>query len=181
MSGLAISVLIVAVSALFVIAVVTLFALGLADAVQGWRKRQTPLNKVFKEARKTHSVAPDTLVSECVRLMTSAKVGSVVVLDGQKVVGIFTERDALNKVLAGGLDPAHTKVSEVMTRDPFCVPATMTVDNALKVISERRFRHLPITQGGRFVTVVSSGDLTHWLIESQRGVSPGTTDLVANA
>src|ERR1035437_3741694 len=83
-------------------------------------KRQTPLNEIFKKGEAIHSVGPDTLVTECVRLMTASKIGALIVMDGERLIGIFTERDALNKVLAGGLDPRNTKVSAVMTKDPYC-------------------------------------------------------------
>jgi len=78
-------------------------------------KRAAPLRRIFAEGRTIHAVAPDTPVIECVRRMTAAKVGALVVTEGERLVGIFTERDALNKVLAAALDPATTKVSEVMT------------------------------------------------------------------
>ena|SRR5664280_492355 len=132
-------------------------------------KRQTPLNKIFKEGDAIHSVGPDTPVSECVHLMTAGKIGALIIMDGGRLIGIFTERDALNKVLAGGLDPANTKVSEVMTRDPYCIRPTTTVDDAMKLITKRRFRHLPIVDNGKVLAVVSSGDLTHWLVQDQMG------------
>ena len=62
-------------------------------------KRQTPLNRIFGEGKAIHSVGPDTPVSECVHLMTASKIGALIVLDGERLIGIFTERDALNKVL----------------------------------------------------------------------------------
>lgn len=132
-------------------------------------KRQTPLNKIFKEGDAIHSVGPDAPVSECVHLMTAGKIGALIIMDGGRLIGIFTERDALNKVLAGGLDPANTKVSEVMTRDPYCIRPTTTVDDAMKLITKRRFRHLPIVDNGKVLAVVSSGDLTHWLVQDQMG------------
>ena len=78
-------------------------------------KRQTPLNKIFKEGKAIHSVGPGTSVTECVRLMTAGKIGALIVMDGGQLIGIFTERDVLNKVLAGGLDPGKPIGSQVMT------------------------------------------------------------------
>ncbi len=132
-------------------------------------KRQTPLNKIFEEGKAIHSVGPATLVTECARLMTVDKIGALIVMDGDRLIGIFTERDALNKVLAGGLDPRNTKVSEVMTKDPYSIPSTTTVGEAMKLITTRRFRHLPIVDNGKVLAVVSSGDLTHWLVHEQVG------------
>jgi len=132
-------------------------------------KRLTPVSNLFKAGDSIHSVAPDASVFECVRLMTAKRIGALVVLDREKLTGIFTERDALNKVLAANLDPASVKVSEVMTKDPFCVSPTTTVASAMDVITQRRFRHLPVVEGTRLLAVISSGDLTHWLISDQLG------------
>ena len=112
-------------------------------------KRQTPLNKIFEKGEAIYSVGPDTPVTECVRLMTAGKIGALIVMEGGRLIGIFTERDALNKVLAGGLDPGSTKVSEVMTRDPYFISPTTTVGDAMKLITKRRFRHLPIVDNGK--------------------------------
>jgi CBS domain-containing protein len=144
-------------------------------------KRQTPLNRIFEEGKAIHSVGPDTPVTECVRLMTAGKIGALIVMDGERLIGIFTERDALNKVLAGGLDPGNTKVSEVMTKDPYCIRPTTTVGDAMKLITKRRFRHLPIVNNGKVLAVVSSGDLTHWLVQDQTGEVQELVDLAARS
>ena len=144
-------------------------------------KRQTPLNEIFKKGEAIHSVGPDTLVTECVRLMTASKIGALIVMDGERLIGIFTERDALNKVLAGGLDPRNTKVSAVMTKNPYCIHPTTTVDDAMKLISKRRFRHLPIVDNGKVLAVVSSGDLTHWLVQDQMGEVQELVELAARS
>jgi CBS domain-containing protein len=132
-------------------------------------KRQTPLNKIFEGSRAIHSVGPDASITECVRLMTAGKIGALIVMDGDRLIGIFTERDALNKVLAGNLDPASTKVSAVMTKDPYCIGPTTTVGDAMQLITERRFRHLPVVENGKVLGMVSSGDLTRWLVQDQVG------------
>jgi CBS domain-containing protein len=144
-------------------------------------KRQTPLNKIFEQNKAIHAVGPNTPVTECVRLMTAGKIGALIVMDGERLVGIFTERDALNKVLAGGLDPSKTKVSAVMTKDPFSIPPTTTVGDAMKLITKRRFRHLPIVDNGKVLAVVSSGDLTHWLVHDQIGDVKELVDLAARS
>jgi CBS domain-containing protein len=132
-------------------------------------KRAAPVNSIFEAYETIHAVAPETLVTECVRTMTSAKIGAVVVMNGEKLVGIFTERDALNKVLAAELDPGKTKVSEVMTKDPYCIAPTTSVSEAMHLVTDRRVRHLPVVENGKVLAVVSSGDLTHWLVKDQTG------------
>ena len=144
-------------------------------------KRQTPLNKIFEKGEAIHSVGPDTFVTECVRLMSAGKFGALIVMSGEKLVGIFTERDALNKVLAGGRDPGTTKVSEVMTKDPFCISPTTTVGEAMEIITQRRFRHLPVVENGKVLAVISSGDLIHWLVADQMGEVRELVDLAARS
>lgn len=109
-------------------------------------KRGTPLGRIFEERESIHSVGPDTPVIACVRTMTAEKIDALIVMEGGRLIGIFTERDALNKVLAAGLDPVSTKVYEVMTKDPFCIPPTTTVGEAMELVTKRRFRHLPIAE-----------------------------------
>jgi CBS domain-containing protein len=144
-------------------------------------KRGTPLGRIFEEREAIHSAGPDTPVAECVRTMTAQKIGALIVMDGERLIGIFTERDALNKVLAAGLDPISTKVSEVMTKDPYSIPPTTTVGEAMELVTKRRFRHLPIVENGRVLAVVSSGDLTHWLVKDQRGEVQELVDLAARS
>jgi len=132
-------------------------------------KRLVPLRAVFPAGAAIHGVASDTTVADCVRQMTAKKIGALIVQDGGKVKGIFTERDALTRVLAAGLDPVRVRVAEVMTRDPTSVTPDMTVDAAMALITRRRFRHLPVMQDGRLLAVVSSGDLTRWLVKDAIG------------
>lgn len=144
-------------------------------------KRRTPLDQLFNERETIHFVGPNTSVTECVRTMTAKKIGALIVMDGERLVGIFTERDALNKVLAAGLEPGKTKVSEVMTRDPYSIPPTTTVGEAMELVTKRRFRHLPIVKNGKVLAVISSGDLTHWLVKDQVGEVQELVDLAVQS
>ena len=130
-------------------------------------KRTTTLKKIIEGHTGVKAVGPEALVTECVRTMSSAKIGALIVLDGENLVGIFTERDALNRVLAAGLDPRSTKISDVMTKDPVSVPPSTTVGEAMELVTKRRFRHLPVVENGKVLALVSSGDLTHWLVKDQ--------------
>jgi len=119
---------------------------------------------VDKSGPEVHSVDPYTSVVDCVRQMNEHKIGAMLVLDDGKLVGIFTERDCLTKVVGAWLDPQSTKVGQVMTRDPVCVPPTVTIEEAMHIISTQRFRHLPVVKDGKVLGIVSSGDLTHRLV-----------------
>jgi len=161
---------------LFVIVVfVSVYFMRLRD------KRAAPLRRLFEERDAIHSVGPDTPVAACVRTMTAEKIGALIVMNDERLIGIFTERDALNKVLAAGLDPVTTKVSEVMTKDPYCIPPTTTVGEAMQLVTQRRFRHLPIVENGKVLAVESSGDLTHWLVKDQMREVQELVDLAARS
>lgn len=94
-----------------------------------------------------HLVAtvPEASVCEAARVMTKANCGSILIIDGgDSLLGILTERDLMTRVIAKALDPAHTKVADVMTRHPICVAPDMPVSDAVLLMIERGFRHLPI-------------------------------------
>lgn len=167
--------------ALYILALIAVAVAFYMYSMRSRDKRAAPLTRIFVESDAIHSVGPDTLVTECVQTMTAAKIGALIVMDSERLVGIFTERDALNKVLAAGLDPRSTKVSQVMTKDPFCVPPTTTVGAAMQLVTQQRFRHLPIVQNGKVLAVLSSGDLTHWLVKDQMGEVKELVDLAARS
>jgi CBS domain-containing protein len=129
---------------------------------------QTPLRTLLagKQA-KTHAVAPTATVAAAVDLMNANKVGSVLVMDSDRLVGVFTERDVLRRVVGGRMDPAKTTVSEVMTRELVVLRPGSTVADAMAVVSEKRVRHLPVVDEGKVVGVISAGDLNHWLIRNR--------------
>jgi CBS domain-containing protein len=117
--------------------------------------------------RKIHAVDPDISVTECVQRMNELRIGAMLVMEKDKLVGIFTERDALTKVLGAGLEPSFTKVAAVMTHNPTCVTPSTPLDEARTIITRQRIRHLPVVQDGKVLGMVSSGDLTHWLVRDQ--------------
>ncbi len=159
----------------FIVAGIYVYFMRLRD------KRAAPLHSIFEASEPIHSVTPDTLVTDCVRKMTAERIGALVVMEGAKLVGIFTERDALNKVLGAGLDPRSTRVSAVMTKDPYCVAPSTTVREAMETVTARRFRHLPVVDDGTVVAVISSGDLTHWLVKDQMAEVQQLVELAARS
>ncbi len=99
-----------------------------------------------------------TTVRDAARQMKKNKVGAILVLDGLNLVGIFTERDALYRVLADGLDPKKTEISNVMTPNPTTVQPDRSFTNALEIMHVGRFRHLPVVEQGRPIGMISSLD-----------------------
>jgi CBS domain-containing protein len=114
-----------------------------------------PIKSVL-EPRKLVVAAPTTTVGEAARLMKEGKVGAVLVVEEGRLVGIFTERDALFRVVAPGLDPTKTELRDVMTRDPTTVAPDETFGYALLLMHEKGFRHTPVVENGRPVGVISA-------------------------
>jgi CBS domain-containing protein len=126
------------------------------------------LNAVLSSKDHTvHSVAPTASVLDAVRKMNGERIGSLLVRADDEVVGIFTERDVLTRVVDQGRDPAATTVAEVMTRDLVVVKPSITVEEAMAVVTEKRCRHLPVMDGAQLLGLVSIGDLTRWVSRHQ--------------
>ncbi len=106
--------------------------------------------------RTVVSASPETTVIEAARQMAQSSVGAVLVCDADRLVGIFTERDVLYRVVARGLDPARTKLAQVMTRDPYVIEPRTPLGYALILMQEKGFRHLPVLEHGKPVGVVSA-------------------------
>src|SRR6266513_3842271 len=109
--------------------------------------------------RKIYSVEADRTVLEAARFMMEHKIGAVPVLRDGQLVGIVSERDIMNRVVAVGRLPGTTKVSEVMTTNPKAVSVDETVENCLFLMREFGFRHLPITDGKEIKGLVSLRDI----------------------
>lgn len=105
------------------------------------------------------SGSPDMTVRAACRLMAEKKIGALLVVEGKRIAGIFTERDALNKVLAGSLDPDKTKLAEVMVHEPRTIREDKPLSYALQFMADGGFRHVPVTDAsGAPVGMVSARD-----------------------
>lgn len=105
------------------------------------------------------SVDAEQSVIEAVRLMTEFNIGAVPVLRGGELVGIFSERDLMRRVVAGGRSPGVTKVGEVMTAKPQVVNADSDLDECITLMREAGFRHLPVVENGKLRGVISLRDI----------------------
>jgi CBS domain-containing protein len=115
-----------------------------------------------------HSVAPGASVIDAVRSMADNHVGALLVMENQQLTGIVSERDYARKVILLGRSSATTAVREIMSSPVFTISPDQTVDDAMRLMTERRIRHLPVLRNGKVVGVVSIGDLVKWLIEEQQ-------------
>jgi CBS domain-containing protein len=119
---------------------------------------QTRLIRTIIQGQTVATASPDTTVSEAAAHMRNVRVGALAVLISDKLVGIFTERDALFRVLAAGRDPATTTVAEVMTSNPQTIPPNRPLSHALHLMHEGGYRHMPVVENGYLVGMVSVRD-----------------------
>lgn len=104
------------------------------------------------------TASPDMSVAEAAAAMRDSRVGAIMVVEKRRLVGIFTERDALYRVLANGKNPKLTRLGEVMTLNPTTVSASMPFGHALHLMYERNFRHVPVVDDGVPIGMVSARD-----------------------
>ena len=114
---------------------------------------------IAAKGSEVHSTRPGVSVYEAIGEMVERNVGSVLVTEGARVLGIFTERDYLRRVLLQDRDAKTTRVSEVMTPRLIAVDPERTVEECMKIMTEMRIRHLPVMEGERIVGIISIGDL----------------------
>lgn len=112
------------------------------------------------KGNQVFSISPAATVLQATRAMNDHKVGALVVRDGERVAGIFTERDVLRRVIADERLPSAVTVGEVMTSDVVCCTADTDIEEASRIMRDKRVRHLPVCgDNGRLLGVISIGDL----------------------
>jgi CBS domain-containing protein len=114
------------------------------------------------------AVGSDAAVIDAIRLMADKSIGAVLVMQGQRLVGIVSERDYARKVVLRDRASSTTRVSEIMTADVVTVDPNDSVEHCMQLMTERRFRHLPVVEGSAIKGVISIGDLVKAVIEDQR-------------
>jgi len=130
-----------------------------------------PLNKVsvtilLKEKGTTvFWISDDSTVDAAVAEMNRHRIGAVLAKSEGKVVGIFTERDVLTRVIASGRDPKATTIREVMTTDYKWITRDTSVEDAMQLMTDKRVRHLPVLENHEAVGMISIGDITRWLLK----------------
>lgn len=113
------------------------------------------------------SVKPETSVYEALQLMADKNIGAVVVMEGDKLAGIFSERDYARKVILQGKSSKETRVEEIMTREVIGLGINHTVEHGMALMTQHHFRHLPIFDGDTLVGIISIGDVVKSIIEDQ--------------
>ena len=121
-----------------------------------------------KKGSDVATISPGATALDAANLMNARRIGALCVLDEDQLVGVFTERDLLNRVVSAKLDPARTKIADIMTTDVItCGPNGKTEDCAA-VMSHKRVRHLPVVENDRLVGLISTGDLMALQVEEKQ-------------
>ena len=129
--------------------------------------------KNLMERKKFLTASPETTVSNAAKSMASKNVGAVLVVQDERLVGIFSERDVVFRVIAKGLDAKTTLLSEVMTADPKTLEPGKSYGHALLLMQENGFRHVPVVEDGKPIGIISSRnamdpDLEEFVFEERR-------------
>jgi CBS domain-containing protein len=119
------------------------------------------------KAGQIWSVSPEATVYDAIKLMAEKNIGSLLVMSGGKLVGIFTERDYTRKIALQGKTSRETRVWEIIPKSVISVTPDDSVENCMRLMTEHRVRHLPVVSEGKVEGVISIGDLVNWIISTQ--------------
>lgn len=140
----------------------------------------TPITAILdRKGRHVYAVSPTMTVSDAVAEMNRHRVGSVLVLDAGRLVGIFTERDVLRRVVGAGVDPTRALVAEVMTAGVITISPDASLEDTMVLFTEKRCRHLPVIESGNLVGTISIGDITRWMADSHRAEAEHLKNYIA--
>jgi CBS domain-containing protein len=132
-----------------------------------------------QKGREIHVVARDATVLDAVGTMCRAHVGAVLVMEGDRLCGIFSERDLMSRVVLAGKEPSTTPVAEVMTTEVTSIAPDVSAHDAMALMTDRRVRHLPVAEGRRIVGLVSIGDLVRWTLHDREAEIANLQDYVS--
>jgi CBS domain-containing protein len=118
--------------------------------------------------QKVLSISPQATVLDALKAMADYEIGALVVLDGERLAGIFSERDYARKVILHGKASKDTPVHEIMTHKVVCVRPEQSVEECMALMTDKRIRHLPVLQDKKVIGVISIGDVVKEVISEQR-------------
>jgi CBS domain-containing protein len=121
-----------------------------------------------KKNPEIHTVSPDASVLDALELMARKDISAVLILENERMVGIFTERDYARKLVLQGRASRDTKVGDLMTQNLLTISPTQTVEDIMTIMTTNRFRHLPVVERGKLIGIVTIGDAVKAVIDQQK-------------
>lgn len=128
----------------------------------------TTIRQILSRKPDVYAVDPDATVLEALRLLDQKNVGALLVVKGERLVGIFSERDYARRMILHGRSSKETLVREVMTTEVFTIAPDATAGECMAHMTDRHIRHLPVLEGGRVIGVISIGDIVRAVMEDMR-------------
>ena len=125
-------------------------------------------NILEEKGRKVVSISPEVTVFGALEVMQEKNIGGLLVMDGEKLVGIFTERDYSRKVILKGKSSKNSLIKDLMTPNPITVTPDATIEDCMHLMTNKYIRHLPVVEDERVVGVISIGDVVRFIIDEQR-------------
>jgi CBS domain-containing protein len=119
------------------------------------------------KGRQTWSISPDATVFDAIQMMADKNIGALLLTEGEKLIGILSERDYTRKVALKGKSSKQTAVREILSGQVIHVGPDQTVEECMRLMTDHRIRHLPVLEDERIAGVVSIGDLVNWIISAQ--------------
>jgi CBS domain-containing protein len=120
------------------------------------------------KGREVYTIGPEASVLDALRLMAEKSVGALIVTEGRRIAGVISERDYARKVILHGKSSHELQVRDIMTSKVITVGPGQTVEECMALMTEKRIRHLPVTEGERLIGVLSIGDLVKEVIAEQQ-------------
>jgi CBS domain-containing protein len=120
------------------------------------------------KGNEVSTIVPEAMVFDALTLMGEKNIGALVVIEGDKVAGVFSERDYSRKVILQGKSSRTTRVAEILSRPAITVTPDDSIEECMVRMTRSRIRHLPVLDGERLVGLVSIGDVVNWIMHAQR-------------
>ncbi len=129
---------------------------------------KTVNNIIQKNFKPIYSISPESSVLEALQVMMDKNISALLVMDGSKLKGIFTERDYARKIILVGKSSSATQIKEIMTEKLITIELNTSIDHCMQIMTDRKIRHLPIINNGLVIGIISIGDLVKFVIEDQQ-------------
>ena len=121
-----------------------------------------------QKGREVHAIAPDATVFDALQMMDAYNIGALVVLDGERLAGIMSERDYARQIVLKGKSSPNTQVRDIMSTEVVCLRPDQTVEACMALMTARNVRHLPVLEHKRVVGLISIGDTVRTVIDDQK-------------